>query len=502
MAALSQASLQFTFLADGWVISNIGYGSLTQIALASLAAISCALVSNARINKVNQDGGCLSKEANSSSFLAVLGGVTATAAVWTAAAVVGFSTATLIAIAGLALPLGLVVLGFVFQEHLVRVVTRTAAAMSVSHMILLLQFLMTPLALNGQNRLLWVGISLGAATIHYLCSYLERKHHVAIRIGLNRFVCYGFLIAAISIVLSLLGLDSSLAIVSGPTILGLILIVVGQAAGSSVSANRNPSDKLAETRVAQWELVADYGRVFVMFANTAAMLWALNMLLTSASSLALTVAIGIQLAAAMLANLLSKTEGWKHGFISSAIVLSVTECLVVNEAIPFTIGTKAEFCAVLVGVMLLVIGHLSWAKESDSRSDSTTAALWFGSLLTAGPLLAALFCYRYFIDSGAEQFGHEIAVLATLLTLLSAGILCRIRSTTITGAAGMVIYVASLLTMIPLPEKLQSISVVMMVGGAIFFTTAILLSVYRDRIIAIPQRYRAGDGLFQVLKWR
>ena len=149
-----------------------------------------------------------------------------------------------------------------------------------------------------------------------------------------------------------------------------------------------------------------------------------------------------------------------------------------------------------------MLGHVSWAKESDSRSDSTTAALWFGSLLTAGPLLAALFCYRYFVDSGIGQFSHEIAVLATLLTLLSAGILCRIRSTTIVGAAGMVIYVASLLTMIPLPEKLQSISVVMMAGGAIFFTTAILLSVYRDRIIAIPQRFQAGEGLFQVLKWR
>jgi len=33
--------------------------------------------------------------------------------------------------------------------------------------------------------------------------------------------------------------------------------------------------------------------------------------------------------------------------------------------------------------------------------------------------------------------------------------------------------------MIPLSEKLQSISVVMMAGGTIFFATVILLSVYR-----------------------
>ena len=342
LSALGQALLQSTFLGGGWIISHISYVSLAQVALASIAAVSCALLNKTRITKINLEGELITQAANSTSALAVLGGVTATAAVWTAASFVGFPTLTMlaIAIAGLILPIALIALGLVFPEHIGHVAKRTASAMTASHIILLLQSFMQHSAMDGQDRLLWVGVSLVAAGIHYLCSYLERRESLEVRIGFNRFASYGFFIAAISILLSMLGLDMSLAIVSGPTILGLIMIVVGRSAASSASTDTD--EKTAVARVAQWELVADYGRIFVMFANTAAMLWALNMLVTSSSSFALTVAIGIQLVAAMLANVLSKTEGWKHGFISSAVVLAVTECLVLNDAIPFTTGQKSS----------------------------------------------------------------------------------------------------------------------------------------------------------------
>ena len=110
------------------------------------------------------------------------------------------------------------------------------------------------------------------------------------------------------------------------------------------------------------------------------------------------------------------------------------------------------------------------------------------------------------LDPGQSHWAwllaHEVGVLSIGLTLLGAGILCRIRSTTLCGGATLLLYVASLVMLINVPDQLQNVAVYMMAGGATFFATAVLLSVYRDRLLKIPDRVRNGDGVFQVLQWR
>ena len=487
--AMAQFCLQFTTYGGGLFISQLGFASLAQIALASLAAMSCSFIANEQEQSDNQ----------TRVMMAFNGGLTAVAAIWTGMCVMQAFTLLPLIVIGLGFPLVTAAMGVVLEAPQSRLLKFIAATMAIAHMLLLVPYC----NFNVQpSELSWIAIFSVTALVHYLCSFIQadqanQANQAKVRIGFNRLVTYGYLTATVSIGLSLLGMSLGLAIVSAPAIVGLLLMVVGRMVGGSLGEGA--------IEKAQWSLVADYGRVFIMFANVAAMLFALNMVLVGETSVSLAVAVGLQLVTAVIAVFLSKAEGWKNGFIASSIVLTVTQLMVVNAAIPFTIATKVEFAAVLVGVLLLAIGHVSWAKEETSASGSTTAALWLGSMLTSLPLLAALFIYRYANVvgvTGSAQYGHEIAVLVTLFTLVAAGILCRIRSTTIVGAFGMIVYVASLLTMIPLPEKLQSISVVMMAGGAIFFSTAILLSVYRDRIIAIPNRFRNGDGVFQVLKWR
>ena len=304
----------------------------------------------------------------------------------------------------------------------------------------------------------------------------------------------------------------TMTLVSAVAVVGLLMILSSQSIKTALqNQERNASQSIAR---------ANTGRVLVICANVVAILFAMNRVFLNEPTLILTLVIGLQIVAAVTANLFSKSDGWKNGFIASAILLTVTGGLIINGIVPFTLITKLEFGTVLVGLVLLTIGHVSWVNEEKSSQGKSSqgtvstslwkrsllsAGLWWGSLLTAAPLLTALFYYRYMdvIDvNRIAQFGHEIAVVASLLSLVAAGIMCRIRSTTIVGTTGLIVYLVSLLTMIPVPEKLQSISVIMMIGGAIFFTTAILLSVYRDRIIAIPQRFRQGEGVFQVLKWR
>ena len=60
----------------------------------------------------------------------------------------------------------------------------------------------------------------------------------------------------------------------------------------------------------------------------------------------------------------------------------------------------------------------------------------------------------------------------------------------------------SLVGLVELPEQLQTTAVYMMIGGGLFFASAVLLSVYRDRILSVPKRIQEGEGVFQVFKWR
>jgi hypothetical protein len=63
-------------------------------------------------------------------------------------------------------------------------------------------------------------------------------------------------------------------------------------------------------------------------------------------------------------------------------------------------------------------------------------------------------------------------------------------------------YIITLVLLIRLPDQLQTTAIYMMAGGGTFFAIAVLLSIYRDRLLALPQKVKAGEGVFEVLNWR
>jgi hypothetical protein len=42
----------------------------------------------------------------------------------------------------------------------------------------------------------------------------------------------------------------------------------------------------------------------------------------------------------------------------------------------------------------------------------------------------------------------------------------------------------------------------MTLGGGTIFLIGLLLSVYRDRLLALPEKFKRREGIFQVLSWR
>jgi hypothetical protein len=93
-------------------------------------------------------------------------------------------------------------------------------------------------------------------------------------------------------------------------------------------------------------------------------------------------------------------------------------------------------------------------------------------------------------------------MLAVGLLLLGTGAIFKLRATTVAGTFTMIAYLLSLAFFIHLPEKLQTVAIYMMIGGGLFFGTAVLLSIYRDRLMALPGNIRRHEGVFSVLSWR
>lgn len=214
----------------------------------------------------------------------------------------------------------------------------------------------------------------------------------------------------------------------------------------------------------------------------------------------------VSVVAGLLSKKTAENRGAVNGFYILAALHTAAALLVVNVLSSLSLPQRMEIFLTVAGGLMLVAGHLGWRKEmgDNDREGWVTFNLGAGSLLTATPLVFGLVDQRLFGSSAGWQWVtlHEVGVLAIGLTLLGSGILCRIRWTTLVGSVTLATYVLSLLALIAWPDKLQNVAVYMMVGGGLFFGTAVLLSVYRDRLLKMPERIRNGEGVFQVLQWR
>ncbi len=160
---------------------------------------------------------------------------------------------------------------------------------------------------------------------------------------------------------------------------------------------------------------------------------------------------------------------------------------------------KLEIFCVVLGLMLLATGHLGWYREQDRHSDLVSVSLFLGSVLTGLPLAVAVLSYR---SLAVFHVPDELGLLLASLLLFGSGFMLRIKSTTLLGAAFGVVYLASLVLFVHLPDQLQAAAVWIAAGGAGLFGCGLLLSIYRDRLLALPAKIRRREGVFRVLTWR
>ena len=221
-------------------------------------------------------------------------------------------------------------------------------------------------------------------------------------------------------------------------------------------------------------------------------------------SFGLLVALQAVLAGACLAALLLvRQAGWRRWYLLAAVAEGGLTALVSFQRMQLSGWQKLELVCLVIGLGLLVAGHVGWRREHEHENDLVSFGLFLGSLFVAVPLSYAVVYYRFTSDDfDAFRTFNEVGMLVAGLLLLGGGIVLHIKSTTMTGAVVMALYVLSLVAFVRLPDVLKTTAVYLMIGGGAFFGVGLLLSIYRDRLLALPQKIQRRDGVFRVLNWR
>ena len=359
------------------------------------------------------------------------------------------------------------------------------SAMTVTHLVLFGASAFYGIV--GATNIGWAIVLGGAAIAFFVASRKSLP-------GLNQVLSLLSAVACITVIANDFGFDIGHCLILAPMIVATSIKVLYYFVGDH--------DEVAGQL--KQKPIAKASNFIISQAGLAAVLLGMSRWLEGSFSVSLMVVMLTALACTVLASFLTKNQYWRTVFRTMILAIIGSSLCVFDGLLGMTGWHRGEIACLVGGVVLVVLGHLAWLREGDSDADAVASlSLVAGSLLIAIPLAIGLVFYR--VADNPETYWrlfHEITTIAGSLLLLGSGMLCRIRSTTFGGGFLMLTFVGSLITLVRIPDQLQNASVAMMVGGGIFLTSAILMSIYRDRLIALPGQIREGDGVFQVLKWR
>ena len=455
---------------DSWLIAPTGWLAVAQLLI---TAVACATTG---VRTASQDPkGQVTATNLASGWAGVLGVMAAV----TAASVLQIQWLDGIATLGFSIPLSLKALTAtrILPGQQVRGIS--PAGLSVVTLVGCLIMLMLSGVPAWSTHWTWAWILAGATVV---CFEGWQPNH---------YSCYLFGLGTIWQIMAALGVDFELTLPAAATVAGLVFAVV--------NTTRSRRDRLSE--VSSSRLPAN----LMMFTGSGlGMLLAVSRVLADQANTGLIWLLAGQLAAVAIAGFLAERIEWRHAYRALAVATVFAIMFVCNSMVDVNWVHKLELASLVTGLTLLAIGHIGWFREGEQEDDVATACLWAGSLLIAMPLAAGLIYYRV-LDMQSESgwiLFHEIASIVAGLLLFGLGVACRIRSTTIAGVASLSVYAFTLLTLVQWPDQLKSVSVVMMVGGGLFFAAAVLLSIYRDKIVNVPTHIREKRGVFRVMRWR
>lgn len=203
---------------------------------------------------------------------------------------------------------------------------------------------------------------------------------------------------------------------------------------------------------------------------------------------------------AALAIAVVPSASWRRFYAAAAVALGAMTFLRMNLLLDLSGWQKLEIFCVIVGLCMLTASYFGLFREMrGQRSEAVGLGLGFGSILAAVPLVIAVLYHRWHV--GVPSLYDEMALLAVTSLMLVTGLSWQVKATTIWGGGALSLYLIVLVASLAYHPQV-AIGVYMAVGGALVFAAGIALSVYRDRLLQLPERVANRQGVFRILSWR
>lgn len=358
-----------------------------------------------------------------------------------------------------------------------------------------------PLVLRGSETNLWLGLVFAEAAVFYLV------YAVLFRKGWNIYLATAAACAAIWQLANFYQTgDAWYTMVYAA--LGVILLGIGRLLPTKDLFPAIGEQPEKEGTITTTAATLHSANGLLSLALLSATLQALARLVTQRSELELLAALGLTTLAGCVGFALAPSATWRRIYATCTIALAGVSFAILNLHMRLTIWQKAELFTIVAGLVMLVASYIGRFLEGErgttepteyDETDHVTLGLWFGSMLPAGALFSAAMYHRF--GEGRVFLPDELGLLVVSVLLLVTGYAWQLKSPAVIGGGTLGAYLLVVIgTLAYFPDV--AIGVYLAVGGGLLFGVGLVLSIFRDRLAALPQKISNREGVFQVLSWR
>jgi hypothetical protein len=282
--------------------------------------------------------------------------------------------------------------------------------------------------------------------------------------------------------------------------LGVVCLLVARGLGlAQTTAYRFNNEKTLVTR-GRGLAAFQCGNGILCVAVLAAIMQGLSGLATKSGDWLDILSMFVTTGAAALAAVVVPAANWRRLYSTAAVALGAVTFLRLNLLINLSGWQKLEIFCVVLGIGMLIASYIGWFREEESdRNEAVGMGFGLGSILATVPLVIAVLYHRW--ADGVPSVIDEMALLTVTIVMLVTGLSWKIKATTLWGGSALTLYLTVLVASLAYRPQV-AIGVYMAVGGAIVLAIGIILSIYRDKLLEIPEQVANRTGVFRILNWR
>ncbi len=194
-------------------------------------------------------------------------------------------------------------------------------------------------------------------------------------------------------------------------------------------------------------------------------------------------------------------QAWRRAHVVLSIINGLLLLFMIHRLSLLSHWQQLEIFTIIVGLVMLGFAYVGWYRETEHTSDLVTMAFLFGSLGVVVPLLLAIIVHR--INHNYRPGFDDLGLIISSIALFASGVFCRIKASTLVGTGSLAAYL--LVVLIGLHRHLAEawiIGMYLALGGVLLFGGALILLMYRDWFLTLPDKVKRREGIFGIFDWR